>query len=150
MVSARFIAAADDTRPPPRGRAGQSTTEPEPDGCNLLTLPGLMRDAIRKAWLFEPVAYLDHTLTSSDVTALVASAVMGLPALYLGARLSDPAIFGLSPTQLLLGLPLGVLVGAALMGSTAWMSAYLGVPGVRLLRPALGGLASWPAGLLRP
>ncbi len=115
----------------------------------LPTLPGLMRDAIRKAWLFEPVAYLDRALTSSDVTALVASAVMGLPALYLGARLTDPAIFGLSPTQLLLGLPLGVLVGAALMGSTAWMSAYLGVPGVRLLRPALGGLASWPVGLLR-
>lgn len=116
---------------------------------DVLRLRRLVRDAIRKAWLFEPLAYLDRALGSAEVTALSATAVMGIPALYLGARLTDPSIFGLSPTQLLLGLPLGVLAGAAVMGATAWMSAYLGVPGVRLVRPAVGGLASWLVGLLR-
>jgi purine-cytosine permease-like protein len=84
---------------------------------------------------------------SGDMTAAIAVAVLGIPALLIGTDIFGQA--GLGPDQLLLMAPLGILAGGFLLGVTGRMAAANGSAGGWLFRPAFGSLPASVMALVR-
>lgn len=94
----------------------------------------------------------DRAWHSTSLTALWASLIVTAPALLVGVRLTAAVRHGgvgLTLSQLILAVPLGVVAGAGLLYAVAWSAAYYGVPGTLLVRPAVGVTGSWVFGAAR-
>ena len=91
----------------------------------------------RNAWSRGPIGYRDAQLDSSDLSATMALFVAGVPAMLVGSEL---AIRGVGLGQLILSAPLGVLVGALVIGLVGRQAAVSGVPSAYLGRAAFGSI----------
>jgi purine-cytosine permease-like protein len=96
----------------------------------------LMFNSLRQTWGREAVAYRRGELDDGDGVATMVVTLIGGPALVVGAVLITDGGLGLG--QVLLAAPLGALLGAVLVGSSAIMAAQTGANGTWLLRPAFG------------
>ena len=92
-----------------------------------------------KGWSRGSIGYRDAQLDSSDFTAAMTLFVAGVPALLIGSEL---ALQGVGLGQMILAAPLGVLVGALVVGLLGRQAAASGVPSVYLARAAFGSLGS--------
>jgi purine-cytosine permease-like protein len=99
-----------------------------------------------KGWLRGSIGYRDAQLDSSDFTAAMTLFVAGVPALLIGSEL---ALQGVGLGQMILAAPLGVLVGALVVGLLGRQAAASGVPAVYLARAAFGSIGSLLFGLAR-
>jgi purine-cytosine permease-like protein len=99
-----------------------------------------------KGWSRGPIGYRDAQLDSSDFTAAMTLFVAGVPALLVGSEL---ALGGIGIGQLILAAPLGILVGALLIGLVGRQSSASGVPSVYLGRAAFGSIGGMLFSLAR-
>ena len=99
-----------------------------------------------KGWSRGSIGYRDAQLDSSDFTAAMTLFVAGVPALLIGSEL---ALQGVGLGQMILAAPLGVLMGALVIGLLGRQAAASGVPSAYLARAAFGTLGSVLFGLAR-
>lgn len=92
-----------------------------------------------------PVSNRQRFFTNPGFVALWASLGLGLPAVAVGATLGSDQAMGLTYIQVLLVVPIGLLIGGAIISAVAWMAADMGVPTGLLFRPSLGIVGSWAA-----
>ncbi len=96
-----------------------------------------------------PVSTRERFFTNPGFVALWASLGMGIPAIALGAVLGSESGMGLTFIQVLLVVPLGLVLGGAVISAVGWMAADNGVPTGLLFRPSLGVAGSWVASVLQ-
>jgi purine-cytosine permease-like protein len=106
-----------------------------------------MWERLLRAWPRNPVWSSHESLATSDLTAAIAVAVIGLPALVIGADILGPS--GLGVEQMILAAPLGAVAGGFLIAVVARIGAITGAGGVWLFRPAFGTLPSMMVSLVR-
>ena len=85
-------------------------------------------------------------LDTAELTGLWVSFAVGLPLLLVGVRLmsgSSVGGLGLSGSQLLLVVPIGVLLGVGLLAAVAYAAATVSEKTAVMIRPALGMVGSW-------
>ncbi|MDH3259950.1 MAG: hypothetical protein OEM84_03150, partial [Acidimicrobiia bacterium] len=88
----------------------------------------------------------DESLDATELTGLWVSFAIGVPLVLVGIRLMTGTAAGglaLSGSQLLLVVPIGVLLGVALLGAVAYASAIISDRTAVVIRPALGMVGSW-------
>ncbi|MDR9450407.1 MAG: cytosine permease [Acidimicrobiia bacterium] len=88
----------------------------------------------------------DETFETTELTGLWGSFAVGVPLLLVGIRLmTGPGAggLGLSGSQLLLVVPIGVLLGVGLLAAVAYVAAEVTDRTAVILRPALGMVGSW-------
>ncbi len=88
----------------------------------------------------------DETLDTTELTGLWVSFVVGVPLVLVGIRLmtgTSVGGLGLSASQLLLVVPIGVLVGVGLLAAVAYASSVVSERTLVMMRPALGVAGSW-------
>ena len=119
--------------------------EKAPGSVPLPTLARLMAGT-HKGWSRGSIGYRDAQLDSSDFTAAMTLFVAGVPALLIGSEL---ALQGVGLGQMILAAPLGVLMGALVMGLLGRQAAASGVASAYLARAAFGTFGSMLFGLAR-
>ncbi len=85
-------------------------------------------------------------LDTAELTGLWVSFAVGIPLLLVGIRLMSGTAaggLGLSASQLLLVVPIGVLLGVGLLSAVAYASAMVSEKTLIMVRPALGMVGSW-------
>ncbi len=84
-------------------------------------------------------------LSAVDITAWWAAMTIGIPAVVVGYRIGSSAAggFGLTPGQLLLVIPLGVVITVGLLWLAARPAGAYTEGTLVLLRPSLGFLGAW-------
>ena len=92
-----------------------------------------------------PVSSKERFFTAPGFTALWASLAISVPAIALGAQMGSAEGMGLTYIQILLVIPIGLILGGAVMAAVGWMGADIGVPTGLLFRPSLGLVGSWVA-----
>src|SRR5690554_1558085 len=99
-----------------------------------------MFDAIRRSWSRDAVGFRQGELEDGDGMAATVVALIGGPALVVGATLvtADSLTIG----QVMLVAPVAALLGCFFAGSSARMAAQTGAPGTWILRPAFGRTGS--------
>ena len=102
----------------------------DPRKCNRPTLARFMAE-IHKGWSRGTIGYRDAQLDSSDFTAAMTLFVAGVPAMVIGSEL---ALQGVGLGQMILAAPLGVLIGALVVGLLGRQAAASGVPSAYLGR----------------
>src|SRR5665811_846666 len=88
----------------------------------------------------------DESMSVVDLTTMWVAITLGVPVAAVGFELMvSPALggIGLSATQLLLAVPLGVVVAVGLLWASAQPGAAYGEGAVLMLKPALGAIGSW-------
>ena len=95
-----------------------------------------MFDSIRRSWSRDAVGFRQGELDDGDGMAATVVAVIGGPALVVGAALV--AVDALTIGQVMLVAPVAALLGCFFAGSAARMAAQTGAPGTWILRPAFG------------
>ncbi len=105
-----------------------------------------MATSTKKGWTRGPFGYRDAQLEGADFTAALTLFVAGIPALLVGA---DLAARGIGFSQLILAAPIGILLGAAIVGLMGRKASASGAPSVYLSRPAFGSLGAIPLTLVR-
>ena len=91
-------------------------------------------------------SYQDESLDTTELTGLWVSFAIGVPLVLVGIRLMTGAAaggLGLSGSQLLLVVPIGVVLGVGLLSAVAYASATISERTPIVLRPALGMVGSW-------
>ncbi|MFP3914191.1 MAG: hypothetical protein ACLFWM_04900, partial [Actinomycetota bacterium] len=106
-----------------------------------------MLNSLRQTWSREAVGYRRGELEDGDGVAAMVVTLIGGPALVVGAMLVT--VGELSLGQVLLVAPVGALLGAVLVGSSATMAAQTGANGTWLMRPAFGRGGSVVVSVLR-
>lgn len=106
-----------------------------------------MLNSLRQTWSREAVGYRRGELEDGDGVATMVVTLIGGPAVVVGSVLV--ADLSLDLGQILLVAPVGALLGALLVGSSAAMAAQTGANGTWLLRPAFGRGGSIPVSILR-
>ncbi len=101
---------------------------------------------VRKGWAVGPIGFRDARLDSADLSSAMALFVAGIPALLVGAELAGS---GLGFGQLIIAVPLGAIVGAALVGLLGRQAAASGAPGAYLARAPFGSLGGLVFNVLR-
>lgn len=96
-----------------------------------------------------PVSNRERFLTNPGFVVLWASLGMGIPAIVLGAMLGSEQGMGLTYIQILLVVPIGLIIGGAVISGIGWMAADMGVPTGLLFRPGLGLAGSWVASVFQ-
>ena len=96
-----------------------------------------------------PVSNRERFFTNPGFLALWASLGMGVPAVVLGATLGSDQAMGLTYVQVLLVVPIGLILGGAVISAVGWMAADMGVPTGLLFRPGLGLAGSWIASVFQ-
>lgn len=87
-----------------------------------------------------------ESLDTAELTGLWVSFAVGLPLLLVGIRLMagrGTGGLGLSGSQLLLVVPIGVLLGVGLLAAVAYAGATVSERTAVMVRPALGMIGSW-------
>ncbi|MGZ8784418.1 MAG: cytosine permease [Acidimicrobiia bacterium] len=100
--------------------------------------------AVRTSSFRSPTQH--ETLDTAELTGLWVSFAVGLPLLLVGIRLMSSTSaggLGLSGSQLLLVVPIGVLLGVGLLAAVAHASATVCERTAVMIRPALGMVGSW-------
>lgn len=85
-------------------------------------------------------------MNAVELTSLWGAVTIGVPVAVVGFELMVKPAFGglgLSATQLLLAVPLGVVITVGLLWATARPGAAYGEGAVLMLKPALGVVGSW-------
>lgn len=88
----------------------------------------------------------DDAMTPAELTSFWVAVTLGVPVVVVGYELMvSPALggLGLSATQLLLAVPLGVVVAVGLLWVAARPGAAYGEGTVVLLRPSFGVMGAW-------
>lgn len=106
-----------------------------------------MLKSLRQSWSRDAVGYRRGELEDGDGVATMVVTLIGGPAVVVGSVLVEDLSLDLG--QILLVAPVGALLGALLVGSSAAMAAQTGANGTWLLRPAFGRGGSIPISLLR-
>ncbi len=86
------------------------------------------------------------SLDTAELTGLWVSFAVGIPLLLVGIRLMSSTAaggLGLSGSQLLLVVPIGVLLGVGLLAAVAYAAATVSEKTAVMVRPALGMVGSW-------
>jgi len=94
---------------------------------------------VRKGWSTSPIGFRDARLESSHFSAAMALVVAGIPALLVGAELVSA---GLDFAQLIIAVPLGAIIGGAIIGLLGRQAAASAAPGAFLFKAPLGSLGA--------
>lgn len=106
-----------------------------------------MLDSLRQTWSRDAIGFRQGELEDGDGVATMTVTLIGGPALFVGAILVT--VDGLSLGQVLLIAPIGALLGAGVVSSSAAMAAQTGANGAWLLRPSFGRSGSLLVSILR-
>jgi purine-cytosine permease-like protein len=88
----------------------------------------------------------DDALTPAELTSLWVAVTLGVPVVVVGYELMvSPSLggLGMSATQLLLAVPLGVVIAVGLLWIAARPGAAYGEGMVVLLKPSFGAIGAW-------